>query len=94
MTTNKNQGCGCSRIPLSLVIVIFGGGYWWLIHQGNFSKISKFFPNLPLANIPFIGKAPSVTPPTTSPIPVSTSSTLPAPTSAMTIEDLQPKLSY
>lgn len=90
MTTEKNQGCGCSRIPLSLVIVIFGGGYWWLIHQGNFSKISKFFPNLQLANIPFLGKAPSVTPPTTSSIPVSTSSTLPAPTSAMTIEDLQP----
>jgi uncharacterized lipoprotein YddW (UPF0748 family) len=91
MTTEKNQGGGCSRIPLSLIVMILGGGYWWLIHQGNFSKISKFFPNLQLANIPFIGKASSVSPPTTSSIPATTSSTLPpTPTSAMTIEDLQP----
>ena len=91
MTTEKNKGGGCSRIPLSLIVMILGGGYWWLIHQGNFSKISKFFPNLQLANIPFMGKASSVSPPTTSSIPATTSSTLPpAPTSAMTIEDLQP----
>jgi Glycosyl hydrolase-like 10 len=62
MTTNKPQGCGCSSIPLSLVLAILGGSYWWLIYQGNFSKISKFFPNLQLANLPFIGKSQPVTP--------------------------------
>jgi Glycosyl hydrolase-like 10 len=84
MTTKKNQGCGCSSIPFSLILVILGGGYWWLIYQGNFTKISKFFPNLPLANLPLIGQAKPVTPA----IPARTNSILPStPTSKMAIED-------
>ncbi len=47
----KNQGCGCSRIPFSLMIVILGGGYWWLISQGNFTKISSRLPDLQRGNI-------------------------------------------
>jgi Glycosyl hydrolase-like 10 len=48
MATNKNSGCGCTRIPLSLILVILGGGYWWLIHQGNIKQISKLIPNFQL----------------------------------------------
>jgi hypothetical protein len=60
MTDNKNQGCGCLRLPLSVIIAILGGSYWWLIHQGNINKISKFIPNLPLGNIPIIAKPPTL----------------------------------
>jgi uncharacterized lipoprotein YddW (UPF0748 family) len=42
---NQKQGGGCSRIPLSLILVVLGGSYWWLIHQGNISKVAKFLPN-------------------------------------------------
>jgi Glycosyl hydrolase-like 10 len=84
MTTKKPQGCGCSSIPFSLILAILGGGYWWLIYQGNFSKISKFFPNLPLANLPLIGQSQPVTPA----IPSATNSILPStPTNKMAIED-------
>ncbi len=79
MTTNKPPGCGCSRIPLSLVLVIAGGGYWWLIHQGNINQISKIFPNLQLSNLPLIGKSPSTPAPasSTSPSASTTKTTLP-----------------
>jgi uncharacterized lipoprotein YddW (UPF0748 family) len=48
MGTNKNRGCGCTKIPLSFGLLLVGGGYWWAIHQGNISKVSKIFPNLQL----------------------------------------------
>jgi uncharacterized lipoprotein YddW (UPF0748 family) len=35
------NGCGCLNIPLSVIILILGGGYWWFNQQG-FSAISKF----------------------------------------------------
>lgn len=52
MTSNKKQGCGCSRIPISLILVLCGGGYWWLVPQGNFAKIAKFLPPLPFGKSP------------------------------------------
>jgi uncharacterized lipoprotein YddW (UPF0748 family) len=42
---NQKQGGGCSRIPLSLILAIIGGSYWWLIHQGNINKVAKLLPN-------------------------------------------------
>jgi Glycosyl hydrolase-like 10 len=79
MTTNKPPGCGCSKIPLSLVLAIAGAGYWWLIHQGNINQISKIFPNLQVANLPLIGKSPSTPAPTSSTLPSAstTKATLP-----------------
>lgn len=48
MTTNKNKGCGCSRLPISLIIAILGGGYWWFIAQGNITKVTKLLPDIQL----------------------------------------------
>ncbi|MEJ1933493.1 glycoside hydrolase family 10 protein, partial [Nostoc sp. NIES-2111] len=45
MTRKKKEpsGCGCLNIPLSVIIVVLGGGYWWFSQKG-FSEISKFLP--------------------------------------------------
>ncbi|NEP02451.1 MAG: family 10 glycosylhydrolase [Symploca sp. SIO2E9] len=57
MPNQKNQknhkkeprGCGCSNIPISLILLVLGGGYWWFNHQGSLA-ISKLLPqNLPIA---------------------------------------------
>jgi uncharacterized lipoprotein YddW (UPF0748 family) len=47
---NQKQGGGCSRIPLSLILAVLGGSYWWLIHQGNINKVAKLLPNFQSAN--------------------------------------------
>jgi uncharacterized lipoprotein YddW (UPF0748 family) len=46
MTINKNKGCGCTSIPISLIIPVIGGSYWWLIYQGNINKIATLFPQI------------------------------------------------
>ena len=46
---NDNSGCGCANIPISLILLVLGGGYWWLNHQGGFALISKLPQNLPIA---------------------------------------------
>ncbi len=46
---NENSGCGCANIPISLILLVLGGGYWWLNHQGGFALISKLPQNLPIA---------------------------------------------
>jgi Glycosyl hydrolase-like 10 len=51
MTNPKNTGCGCLKIPLSAILFILGGSYWWLIAQGNIVQIAKFFPNVRLPNL-------------------------------------------
>ncbi|MBW4450735.1 MAG: family 10 glycosylhydrolase [Spirirestis rafaelensis WJT71-NPBG6] len=44
MSPKKASGCGCSSVPISLIIVILGGSYWWFIHLGHLN-ISKLLPN-------------------------------------------------
>ncbi|MBW4692576.1 MAG: family 10 glycosylhydrolase [Lyngbya sp. HA4199-MV5] len=39
------NGCGCSSIPISLIIVLLGVGYWGFT-QIDRSKISKFLPTI------------------------------------------------
>ena len=57
--TPKKTGCGCSNIPFSLIIVLLGVGYWWLINQGHLKDIAKFLPdNIKIAN-PMIAPSPS-----------------------------------
>ncbi len=38
-STQKASGCGCGIVPLWLILLILGGGYWWLIPQGNFNRL-------------------------------------------------------
>jgi len=70
MSQQKKEpnGCGCANIPFSLVIVIFGGGYWWFSQPGNLD-ISKFLPQIQQLNIPIFNP-----PPIASTIPNSSSS--------------------
>lgn len=77
MTSNNKKGCGCSRIPISLILVLCGGGYWWLIPQGNFAKLAKLLPPLSF------GKSPATAVTERQPLAAPTSSNLPTlPTSA------------
>ncbi|XHR85210.1 MAG: family 10 glycosylhydrolase [Gloeotrichia echinulata GP01] len=56
----KPSGCGCANIPFSLILLIFGGGYWWFSQPGNLD-ISKFLPkNLPIT-IPVVNPSPTPT---------------------------------
>jgi len=62
MSSQKKQpnGCGCLNIPISLIIVIFGGGYWWFSQKSNLD-ISKFLPKNQQINIPFLNPIPTAT---------------------------------
>jgi Glycosyl hydrolase-like 10 len=75
MGTKQNSGCGCLRIPLSVVILMLGGSYWWLIYLGNITKITKLLPPIqlpsPIANL-FTSKSPN-SQPTPLPIPKQSS---------------------
>jgi uncharacterized lipoprotein YddW (UPF0748 family) len=66
MSQQKKEpnGCGCANIPFSLIIVIFGGGYWWFSQKGNLD-INKFLPQMEQMTIPILNPTPvaSVTPP-------------------------------
>jgi uncharacterized lipoprotein YddW (UPF0748 family) len=62
------NGCGCANIPFSLIIVIFGGGYWWFSQKGNLD-ISKFLPQIQQLTIPILNPTPIA-----STIPTSSSS--------------------
>jgi uncharacterized lipoprotein YddW (UPF0748 family) len=59
MSPKKASGCGCSSVPISLIIVILGGGYWWFIHLGNLKNIIKLLPNIQQAATPQMTPAPS-----------------------------------
>lgn len=55
----ENKGCGCTSIPISLIVVLLGVGYWGFRNLDKLD-ISKFLPNLttiisqplPVANSP------------------------------------------
>ncbi|MBW4564696.1 MAG: family 10 glycosylhydrolase [Mojavia pulchra JT2-VF2] len=51
--TKKAVGCGCSNIPLSLIIVILGGGYWWFNQKANLD-ISKLLSKNQQITIPVL----------------------------------------
>ncbi len=53
MPSSEKKGCGCARIPFSLVIAILGGGYWWFIQQKNLD-LSKFMPSQPSTIAPVL----------------------------------------
>jgi uncharacterized lipoprotein YddW (UPF0748 family) len=39
----ENSGCGCASIPISLIIVLLGAGYWGFTHLDKLG-VSKFLP--------------------------------------------------
>jgi uncharacterized lipoprotein YddW (UPF0748 family) len=43
-TKKENDGCGCASIPISLIIVLLGVGYWGFTHLGKLN-ISQFLPD-------------------------------------------------
>lgn len=45
----ENKGCGCTSIPISLILVLLGVGYWGFRHL-DLVAISQFLPNNPLTN--------------------------------------------
>jgi uncharacterized lipoprotein YddW (UPF0748 family) len=53
MSSSEKKGCGCARIPFSLVVAILGGGYWWFIQQKNLD-LSKFMPSQPPTAAPVL----------------------------------------
>ncbi|ACC78805.1 family 10 glycosylhydrolase [Nostoc punctiforme] len=52
MSSKKKEpiGCGCSNIPISIILIILGGGYWWFSQKG-YPEISKFLDNSKNINI-------------------------------------------
>ncbi|KAF3883894.1 MULTISPECIES: family 10 glycosylhydrolase [Nostocales] len=62
MSRQKKEpsGCGCANIPISIIIAVLGGGYWWFSQPGHLD-ISRLFPeNLPIT-IPFFNSTPTAT---------------------------------
>jgi uncharacterized lipoprotein YddW (UPF0748 family) len=40
----ENNGCGCTSVPISLILVLLGVGYWGFTHL-DYRGISKFLPD-------------------------------------------------
>ncbi len=74
----KPKGCGCSNIPISLIILILGGGYWLFTQKDNLG-IGNILPNGQQINIPFLTSKP-----TTSPTASPTLTTSPTPSLTLT----------
>ncbi|GAB4544804.1 MAG: hypothetical protein Tsb0014_38870 [Pleurocapsa sp.] len=45
----RASGCGCSNIPISLILLFVGGAYWWLSHQQQIDFKQLVTENLPIA---------------------------------------------
>ncbi|MEB3828569.1 family 10 glycosylhydrolase [Phormidium sp. CCY1219] len=60
MSAKKKEpsGCGCASIPFSVILLIFGGGYW-LFTQREHLELSRFLPTDLPRNIPFLNGTPS-----------------------------------
>ncbi|MEH2027028.1 family 10 glycosylhydrolase [Nostoc sp.] len=67
MPSQKKEptGCGCSNIPISIILIILGGGYWWFSQRG-YLEISKVLDNSKKINIHIFNSAitssPTITP--------------------------------
>jgi len=60
MSRQKKEpnGCGCSNIPISIILAILGGGYWWFSQKGNLD-ISKLFPKNQQISFPILNPTPT-----------------------------------
>ena len=86
----ENNGCGCSSIPISLILVLLGVGYWGFKNLDRLD-ISQFLPN----NQPPIADMPSApikrVPVASSPSPKVISTKTPIPTPQVSASPVIPK---
>jgi uncharacterized lipoprotein YddW (UPF0748 family) len=52
------SGCGCLNIPISVIILILGSGFWWFSQKGHL-EIMKLLPQLQQIPIPIINPNPN-----------------------------------
>jgi uncharacterized lipoprotein YddW (UPF0748 family) len=90
---NKNTGCGCANIPISLILIILGGGYWWFsqnkdLVMAQFSTLLQQLPIPELLPTPTVSEANNtpvelpknpVIPSTSNPQPTPQNTTQPTP---------------
>ena len=89
MSRQKKEpsGCGCLNVPISVIIAILGGGYWWLSQPGNLD-IGKLLPENRRITIPILNPTPA---PTSNPTSSSTPTSTPTPTpSSSNTSNLEP----
>ncbi|MEM8830453.1 MAG: family 10 glycosylhydrolase [Cyanobacteria bacterium P01_G01_bin.19] len=71
--SNKNKGCGCGNIPISVILLFLGGGFWWFRQNGlpsiNIDRINDLLAKIPGVELSLpVAESPTpVTPPTLSP---------------------------
>ncbi|HEY9615515.1 MAG TPA: family 10 glycosylhydrolase [Microcoleaceae cyanobacterium] len=86
MSPKKEKGgCGCASIPLSVILILLGGGYWGVTNLGKLNlsrflpaEISQLLPNNQQA-APAIEQPPSSPKPALSPKVLPTHSSTPQP---------------
>ena len=71
---NRKQGggCGCANIPISLILLVIGAGYWWLQKNGlpdvDVERINRLLARIPGVEIAIpVKEVPPPTPPTPTP---------------------------
>ncbi len=74
MSQSKNKGCGCGNIPISLILLLLGGGFWAVRKYGlpdiNVSQINSVLAKVPGIEIQIPVEEPPV--PTAPPTPTPT----------------------
>lgn len=55
---NKPNGCGCSNIPFSIILIILGGAYWWFSQKGNLDITNLLSKNQRIT-IPILNPSPT-----------------------------------
>lgn len=96
---NKNKGCGCANIPISVILLFIGGGFWWFRKNGlpdiDVNQINSLLAKIPGVEIaiPVTQSPPTpVTPPSPTPtLPHVTISETPIPPTKETVPD-QPSI--
>ncbi|NET88111.1 MAG: family 10 glycosylhydrolase [Kamptonema sp. SIO1D9] len=79
----KPSGCGCANIPISLILVVLGGGYWWFSQYG-IPNISQLFSKVQQISLPISTPTPiASTKPNSNPTPSASPS-------ATDLEKLEP----
>ena len=94
---NRNKGCGCANIPISVILLLIGGGFWAVKKYGlpeiNVGQINSALAKIPGIEIQIPVKeppTPAVPPtptPTLPPTPIASSPPTPTPETNKTESD-------